>query len=138
MRQHPLGLKSTGHYRAMASGTGTDTAHKGQCVLLACYHEKSFFLMSWYVFFINFFFSLLNGYLQLALYIYITPNITNTRITTTPGTDIGAKWCIHMCCSSSKFFYIIYFSFWNVNSPSSLASSQVFYLLHLVLPSHLY
>ena len=45
MRQHPLGLKPTGRYRAMASGTDTDTAHKGQCVLSACYCEKSFFLM---------------------------------------------------------------------------------------------
>ena len=45
MRQHPSGLKSTGRYGATASGTGTDTAHKGQCVLVACYCEKYFFLM---------------------------------------------------------------------------------------------
>ena len=30
------------------------------------------------------------------------PNVTKTRITTMPGTDIGAKRCIHICCSSSK------------------------------------
>ena len=44
----------------------------------------------------GFFFSLLNGNLQQAIWQYTMP-LTLSRITTTmPETDIESKWCIHM------------------------------------------